>query len=182
MNNLDINPEVSPLYIGAGFLKYKNQLLQIAPEESLAAIIGGSFSDSECFGNDENGRKNVMYWDEVNKAFYNSVGLKNPGRLAASEYLPDCLKAIKDTGKLTIISVVALPGEDVVTVLPMMSQWALDMGADAVEIDASCKNVNSEVLCENLDLLGGVDQAVRKQIGETSVYGFKVSNLNKQMI
>jgi len=184
MARLEVPRDRPPIFIGAGIIKEEGQILHVAPEDSLAAVIVGSFTDPEWAGNDEGGRKNVEYWDEANRAYYNSIGLKNPGRKNATRYLPTAIQAQKDAGQLAIISVTTLKDEDPTKVLPDMVEWALEMGADGVEVNGSCQNISPEhpLLCRDVEGTGFVLSAIRSRVGNEATLGYKVSPMDKETI
>ena len=179
MSRLEIPTDRPPVYVSAGVNKEELQIVRTGLEETIALQIDGAFSEPECYGNDESGRKNVFWWDEETQAAYNSVGLKNPGRKKATEYLPRAVKAAKEVGQLVVIQIVSLIDEDPFAVLPGLAEWALEMGADAVEIDGSCRNQDPAhpSLCEDIEQSYALFDSIRDHVGQSAILGYKVSAL-----
>jgi len=168
-----------PVYVGAGVVKEKTQIEHLAPEETIGALVLGSYTQNEHAGNDADGHYNVFWWDKEQEAAYNSIGLRNPGSKNASGFLPEAIKVMEAAGQLAIISVTTLKGEDPKVVLPEMAEWALEMGAQAVEFNGSCPNLDPQhpLLCYDVDEMLGVVVAVRQRVGYAPVLGVKVSDL-----
>jgi dihydroorotate dehydrogenase len=183
MGQLNIDHKRAPIFIGAGVAKDERSIRRTA-ESGAAAAIYGSFTDPAWAGNDADGTRRVEYWDEANQAYYNSIGLKNPGRIEASRYLPRSLRAAKDMGLVALISLSTLKGEDPTRVLPPLTEWALDMGADGVEINGSCPNQDPRhpLLCLDVDATYDVIEAIREQVGTDPYLMYKVSALPPEVI
>jgi dihydroorotate dehydrogenase len=173
-----------PILIGAGFNRFQPLALALSYEETVAAQTLGAFSEPAWSGNGQGGRLNVVHWDAQTGAFYNSVGLENPGRMAASEYLPETIRKIRGAGQLAIVSVVALKHEDPLQVLPGLVEWGLEMGADVVEIDGSCANQDPDasVMCTDVETTLEMIDAVRTRVGYDPTLAFKVSDLSAETI
>lgn len=173
-----------PIYVGAGVVKEKAQIEHLAPEEAIAAQILGSYTYEEHFGNDDNGRNNVFWWDGATQSAYNSIGLRNPGRRQAGEYLPEAIKRAKAAGQVILASVTTLKGENPREILPRMAQWALEQGADGVEFNGSCPNLDSThpLLCNDVDEMGAVTELARERVGREAILGLKVSALPQETI
>jgi dihydroorotate dehydrogenase len=173
-----------PVFVGAGVVKEKAQVERLAPEETIAALILGSYTQNEHGGNDNNGQFNVFWWDEPTRAAYNSIGLRNPGKENASRFLPEALKIAEAAGQLAIVSVTTLKGEDPEVVLPELAEWALQMGAPAVEFNGSCPNLDPShpLLCNDTDKVAEVIANTRERVGHGAIIGFKVSDLPAETI
>lgn len=183
INMLDRVDDRPPIFVGAGVIKSEERIRYFAGEPLLRAQVIGSFSDTEWGGTDSSGEKNVFWWDEENQAAYNAFGLRNCGRKAASEFLPDSIKAVKDAGQLAVVSVTALASENPVRVLPDLAEWAFDMGADRVEVNGSCPNQElHSLLCENTDKTAESIEAIRARVGSDQYLQLKVSALDRQTI
>ncbi len=178
MGELAYVPDVDkpPIFVSAGIIKTENQIRQFAGAHHIAAQIIGSFSEEEWGGNDPSGRKTTFWWDEKEQAAYNAIGLQNPGRKAASEYLPRSIKKIHSVGQLALISVTSLAHEDPQKVLPRLAEWALDMGADGVEIDGSCPN-HGTILCGDIESTHELAANVRARVGDQPYISIKFANL-----
>jgi len=178
-----LSPDRLPLFIGAGVIKSKAAIEQYVRIPELAALIIGSFSDTEWGGNDPSGTKRLTWWDRQNKTFYNAIGLSNVGRTAASEYLPDALKRVRDAGQLAIVSVTALKHESPEIVIPELVEWALDMGADGVEINGACPNEDSdELLCHDPVNTMSTLELTRQRVGPKPYLIFKPGALSEELI
>jgi dihydroorotate dehydrogenase len=175
----EIDPGRPPILVSAGINKTEARIIDTAQEETISAQTIGGFTDPEWVGNDAKGTKNVEYWDEENQAYYNSVGLKNPGRKLASEYLPRAIKIAQDAGQMIILQVTTLKHEDPEKVLPFMVEWGLEMGADKVEVNGSCPNQDPghPLMCFDVDYTYVVFGAIRRQVGMDASLGYKVSPL-----
>ncbi|HVV26210.1 MAG TPA: hypothetical protein VHC21_04240 [Candidatus Saccharimonadales bacterium] len=171
----------APIFVSAGVVKTEEQIRQFTRIPELAAQVIGSFSENEWQGNDPTGRETIFWWDERNQAAYNAVGLRNPGSKAASEYLPRSIQRMHSVGQLAIISVTALAHEDPQTVLPRLAEWALDMGADGVEIDGSCPN-HGTILGEDVEAMRALAASVRQRVGEDPYVAIKFSDLPETVI
>ena len=172
-----------PIVIPAGIIRTEQEILEFAAMDTIAVQTIGSFSLHESLGNREGGKKRVFYRDLEKQATYNYIGLENPGIRVASEYLPRSIQAVKDAGPFAVLQVVALKGEDPMTTYPVLVDWALEMGADRVELDISCPNIGSEdLLCNNVDSTLEVLGAVRKVVGMQPHIGIKVSDLPRSTI
>lgn len=170
-----------PFFVSAGIIKTEDEIEQYATNPYISAQVIGSFSEPEWGGNDPTGTKTVFWYDQQDKAAYNAVGLRNPGRKAASEYLPRAIRQVQAAGQIAIISVTSLEHEEPRQILPALAEWALDMGADGVEIDGSCPNHGS-VLCGDVDAMGEVATAVRDRVGESPYLSVKLSDLPEPTI
>jgi dihydroorotate dehydrogenase len=181
VNRLEILDDRPPIFIGAGIIKEPGHIKQIHDNELLAAVILGSFTDIPWDGNDAGGRYVVEHWDGDGKAYYNSIGLKNPGREAASVYLPDSISRMKDAGQLVFVSVTTLAQQNPVDVLPGMTEWALEMGADGVEINGSCPNISPDhpLLCFDPEQTASVSEAIRSRVGDEPLLSYKVSPMDR---
>lgn len=180
---LKIPADRPPLFVGAGVIRTPQEIECYAAIPQLAALVVGSYSYDRHDGSDPIGDKVVTYWDESNQAFYNAVGLKNVGREAAGEFLPDSLKKVRAAGQVAIVSVTSLYGEDPREVLPVLADWAIGVGADAVEINGACPNEGShEVLCNNLELTLASLENVRRRIGPEAYLIFKVAPMSETLV
>lgn len=181
MPRLEILDDRPPIFIGAGIVKEPGQIEQIHANELLAATILGSYTNIPWDGNDEGGRRVVEHWDGDSKAYYNSIGLKNPGREAASTYLPAAIKRMQAAGQFVFVSVTTLAQQQPVEVLPAMVEWALEMGADGVEINGSCPNISPEhpLLCLDPEQTAAVSEAIRSRVGEEPLLSYKVSPMDR---
>lgn len=184
MNKLIISENRPPIFVAAGVIKHEAQIIQASQVESVAMQTIGSFTRSEWSGNSMGGKFNVFHWDEATKAAYNSIGLENPGRKLASEYLPRAISFVKESGQLAVVSVTTLGADNPKTVLPDLVEWALEMGADGVEINGSCPNLDPKhaLLCQDVGETITVLNAVRDRVGAEATLGLKVSELGSHII
>lgn len=184
MSRLELNPERLPIVVGAGAYKDAASIATMAEEEMIAAQFVGSFSYNSCSGKSDGGRLAVEHWDAETGAYFNYVALENPGSKAAGLYLPEPIKKAQDTGQKVILSVVALLGEDPKIVLPHMVEWALETGADGVEIDGSCRNLDPKhpIMCEDIAETALVFDAIRERVGFDPTIGYKVASLPLDII
>lgn len=183
MPRLDIPVERPPIFIGAGVIKTDEEIRRYADIPEVAAQIIGSFSENEHSGNDPSGTKRVFYYNAANQAAYNAIGLRNPGRQAASEYLPKAIKAVKAAGQLAIVAVTPLKHEDPTKVVPSLVEWAAEMGADGVEVNGSCPNEGSDgVLCDYIQMTKRVMAAARERVGSDVYLLLKASPLGETAI
>jgi len=171
----------APIFVSAGVVKTEEQIRQFARIPELAAQVIGSFSENEWGGNDPTGRETIFWWDERHQAAYNAVGLRNPGSKAASDYLPRSIRGVHSVGQLAIISVTALQHEDPQEVLPRLAEWALEMGADGVEIDGSCPN-HGTILGEDVAAMQALAASVRQRVGDEPYVAVKFSDLPEAVI
>lgn len=178
MNRFIIEDERPPIYISAGFCKEQQTIELLAEEQALAMQVLGSYSMFENAGNEGA----VFLWDAGEQAAYNCVGLRNPGREAASKYLPDAIKKMHDFGQFALISVVALSDEDPFVHLPAMAYWAREMGADGVEVDVSCPNIEGAKICETPEIAHEIAGVIRQQIGSDISLSYKVGALPQNII
>ncbi|HET7060163.1 MAG TPA: hypothetical protein VFH99_02500 [Candidatus Saccharimonadales bacterium] len=178
MGELAYLPDVDkpPIFVSAGIIKTEDQIERFAGVHHIAAQIIGSFSEEEWGGNDPSGNKTVFWWEEKEQAAYNAVGLRNPGREAASEYLPRAIQKLHSVGQMALISVTSLAQEDPQEVLPRLAEWALDMGADGVELDGSCPN-HGALLCEDIVATHEITAAVRERVGDQPYISIKFASL-----
>lgn len=183
MGELAYLPDVDkpPIFVSAGVIKSEEQIERFSEVRHIAAQVIGSFSEEEWGGNDPSGCKTTFWWDEKGQAAYNAIGLQNPGRKAASEYLPRSIKRLHSVGQQALISVTSLAHEDPNKVLPQLAEWALDMGADGVEIDGSCPN-HGTILCEDIDATHELASAVRQRVGDQPYISMKFANLAEPAI
>lgn len=185
MNRLvDVLENRPPFYISAGVLKHRDEIERAAAIPTVAALVLGAYTEREWAGNSQGGRKQVFYFDAVNQAAYNSIGLQNPGRKNASSYLSDSIARVQAEGQLAVVQVTTLKDEDPLAVLPGLAEWALEMGADRVEVNGSCPNLDPKhsLLCQDVEQSYAVFEAIRSRIGHTPQAGYKVSPLDPQTI
>lgn len=178
MEKLPIDESRPPLYLSAGIHRGQVEIERLAIEESLAMQIVGPYSVSSWPGHDRGGNKRFHY-DAISGAAYNSIGLENPGYHAASEYLQTSINCMHTAGQVAMVSTVALPHENPELVLPVLAEWSLYMGADAIEIDASCPTVGDPLLCEDINRTGEIVERVRQAIGHDAILSLKVGPLQK---
>jgi|GEM_PF-2919410 len=172
-----------PFFIGAGVIKSQVAIEQYAQIPELAALVIGSFSDTEWAGNDPTDTKRLTWWDKQNKTFYNAIGLRNVGRTAASEFLPEALKRVRAAGQIAILSVTALKHEAPQVVIPDLVEWALSMGADGVEINGACPNENTEtLLCQDPWSTLNTLKLTRQRVGAEPYLIFKPGDLGQDVI
>lgn len=171
---LELPTDRPPLYVSAGIVKTEPQI-NLYAGLGLAAQVIGSFSMEE-HAPESYGR--LFYYDDDNNAAYNAFQLRNPGRKAASEYLPEAIKTVRGAGQLAIISVTPLKHENPLVVVPDLVEWALLMGASGVEINTSCPNENSdELLCHDKGKTNEVIEATRQRVGTEPYITIKTSSL-----
>lgn len=171
-----------PLFVGAGVIKSAEQIETYAAIPEIAVQVMGSYSYNEHGGNDPEGTKRVTFWDEANQAFYNAVGLKNIGHKAASEFLPESIRRVRAAGQLAIVSVTPIHGENPLVVLPDLAEWALEMGADGVEINGACPNDGHKVLCNDVHLTTSAIDKTRRRIGAGPYLIAKFAPMGKEAI
>lgn len=182
-HNLNVPADRPPLFVGAGVIRTPEEIERFAAIPQLASLVIGSFSYDRNEGADPSGDKTVTYWDETNQAFYNAIGLRNVGREAAGEFLPESIKKVKAAGQLAILSITSLYGEDPREVLPVLAEWAVSMGADAIEVNGACPNEGShQVLCNNMELTTASLGAIRQRIGPEPYLIFKVAPMSEILI
>ncbi|HSW79061.1 MAG TPA: hypothetical protein VLF88_03545 [Candidatus Babeliales bacterium] len=177
-----------PFYIGAGVIKHEMDIEAIVRERNLSAVMLGTYTDNENAGNSQGGQFNVKHRQEGSdgklSSAWNSVAFENPGREKASSYLPDAIKLLHSKGKLAFVSSTALIGENPMSVLPRLALWGLEMGADAVQLDGSCKNLHPDhpLICEDVEQTLELGEAVRQEIGYQVPLIYKVSAMPEHTI
>ncbi|MCA9331029.1 hypothetical protein KC957_03195 [Candidatus Saccharibacteria bacterium] len=173
--------ERPPTIVGAGFAKLALEATMLAEEQTLAAQTLGSYSIQEWHGYRGS---TTAYWDAATGRYFNVVNLENPGSEQASGYLPETVKRIKDAGQYVLISVVALKHEDPHKVLPRMAEWALEMGADEVEINGSCPSQSPDhpLLCFDVDETMTVVDGIRCKIGPSPRLALKMAPMDADLI
>jgi dihydroorotate dehydrogenase len=175
MGKLEIQGDRLPIFIGAGIIKEKADIDRLAQDKILLGATLGSFTMSQRFVPDRR-----FDWDAQKQIASNRMILHNPGRWEAGSYLPESIKKLHDVGMLVILSVAAAPGEDPREVLPYMAEWTIGMGADGVELDASCPSLElPRLICQDLEDLDGVVELTRRAIGPDPALVVKVSNLSR---
>lgn len=179
MSKLELPPDRPPIFVSAGIIKTESQIHLYAGIPEIAVQIIGSFSENENMP-DEGGR--IFYYDDTDQAAYNAFRLRNPGRKSASGYLPSSIGAVHEAGQLAIVGVTSLEGEDPEETLPILSEWALDMGADGVELNGSCPNVGEGLMCEDVGKTMDTCAAVRRRIGDNAYVSIKVPKLGDTII
>ena len=174
---LQLPDDRPPFFVGAGIIKSANQIRQYARIPELAALVIGDFSDKQ---NYPRGRGQRFYYDEITGAAYNAFRLRNPGRKAAGKYLSESIKIVHDAGQLAIVGIVPLKHENPLLVVPDMTEWALEMGADGVEINTSCPNEDSdELLCYDILKTRHAVRRARQRVGEDPYLSVKLSALTR---
>ncbi len=173
-----------PLFVGAGVIRSAAQIEQYAAIPDLAVQTLGSYSTDPNGGNDPDDSKIVFSYDVDTGAAYNAIGLKNCGRDAAGEFLPDAIKRVHKAGQAVIIAVTSLSHENPEVVLPSLAEWAMEMGADGIEINGSCPNekAKSGVMCTDIQLTTAALRAVRRRVGSEMYLTLKVSALSENSI
>jgi dihydroorotate dehydrogenase len=83
-----------------------------------------------------------------------------------------------------VIQVTTLKGEDPIRVLPGLVEWGFEMGADRVEINGSCPNLDPKhpLLCVDVDQVYALFDAVHAHVGPEREVGFKVSPMPQDII
>ncbi len=90
---------------------------------------------------------------------------------------------VHDAGQLAIIGITPLKHEDPLLVVPDTVEWALEMGADGVEINTSCPNENSDdLLCRDITKTKKAIQITRERVGDDPYLILKVSALGEMAI
>jgi dihydroorotate dehydrogenase len=149
--------------VAAGIIKAKSQIEEYSEIPEIAALVIGDFSEKQ---NYPRGTGCRFYYDETAGAAYNAFRLRNPGRKAVSKYLPEAIKAVKAAGQKAIVGITPLKHENPFIVVPSLAEWALDMGADGVEINTSCPNEGSDnLLCHDMAKTKNVIAAARQSVG-----------------
>ena len=177
---LQLTPEQAPLFVAAGVIKTEAEIRRYAAVPELAALVLGSYSLDEWGGNDPGRSKRVFYWDQDGLAAYNAVGLQNPGLNEAAHYLPDAIKRVQAAGKLAIVGVTSLKHEDARSTVPVLVERALELGADGVEVNASCPNEGAaSVLCMDHDKTMEAFDRTRSAVGFAPYIVAKMSALDQ---
>lgn len=177
---LQLPADRPPIFVSAGIIKTEEQINLYSGIPEIAAQVIGSFSEHE--NTPPGANKRIFYYDDANEAAYNAFRLRNPGRKAASEYLPDGIKAVHDAGQLAIVAVTTIEGEDPQTTLPPLAEWAFEMGADGLELNGSCPNVDGGLLCQDLPKTMDTCSAVRDRVGEAGYVIIKMSKLGETAV
>jgi dihydroorotate dehydrogenase len=177
-----------PFYIGAGVIKHETDIADIAQAKYLSAVMLGTYTDKENAGNSQGGQYNVKHreerWDDELSSAWNSVAFENPGRENASRYLPDGIKLLQSEGKLAFISLTALRDENPKVVLPRLALWGREMGANGIQVDGSCQNLDPQhpLICEDVEQTLELGEAVRGETGYDIPIVIKVSAMPEQTI
>ena len=165
-----------PIFVSAGIIKTERQINLYSGIPEIAVQVIGSFSENE---NVPDGTGRIFYYDDEEQAAYNAFRLRNPGRKAASRYLPHSIGFVHEAGQLAIIGVTSLEGEDPEETLPDLAEWALEMGADGVELNGSCPNVGKGLLCQDFQKTMDTCVAVRGRVGDDAYVSIKVPKLGE---
>jgi dihydroorotate dehydrogenase len=185
MNSIctQIDLERPPFFVGAGVIKEPDQIRRYADMPEVAAQVMGSYSWDEWGGNDPTGTKRVFYYDSLRASAWNAIGLQNMGHFEAGRFLPEEVKRVKAAGQLAVVSLTSLLHEDARRILPDLAGWAVEVGADVVELNGSCPNEGEhEVLCNDTEkTLEAIDR-VRSKIGNEIYLTLKVSPLEHDTI
>lgn len=172
-----------PLFVGAGVIKSAEQIETYAAIPEIAVQVMGSYSYEENPLSPDEANLQLVWWDEANQAFYNAMRLKNIGRKAAEQFLPDSIKRIQAAGQVAILGITPLHGEDPRKVIPDLVEWAVELGADGVEINGACPNEGThEVMCNDVFLTVNTVDMARKRVGNTPYLLLKVAPLPKEQI
>jgi dihydroorotate dehydrogenase len=174
--NFQLAPEQTPTFVAAGVIKTSQQIEQYAAIPEIAALVIGSYSWERNGGTDPTGEKRVFVYDSDSLSAHNAVALRNVGHEEAGRFLPDDIKRVQDAGKLAIIAVTTLHGEDPVVLFPELAEWVVDMGADGIELNFSCPNEKFGLLCRDHDKTMLTMEAVRERVGSAYTIA-KMSNL-----
>lgn len=177
---LQLPDDRPPIFVSAGIIKTAEQINLYSAIPEISVQIIGSFSENE--NTPPGAGRRIFYYDEAAKAAYNAFRLRNPGRRAASEYLPDSIKAVHEAGQLAIVAVTTVEGEDPEEMLPPLAEWALEMGADGVELNGSCPNVGEGLLCHDMPKTLDTCSAVRERLGDPAYVSIKVPKLGEMQI
>lgn len=176
---LELPSDRPPIFVSAGLIKTETNINLYSNIPEIAVQVIGSFSENE---NIPDGGGRIFYYDETAKAAYNAFRLRNPGRKAASKYLPHSIGTVHEAGQLAIVGVTSLEGEDPEKVLPELAEWALEMGADGVELNGSCPNVGEGLLCQDVNKTTDTCGAVRDRVGASAYISIKVPELAETTI
>lgn len=122
----------NPLVLASGILGSEGSLLARAAEEGFGALTTKSFTLEP-----REGYKTPITVFTV-AGLVNAVGLANPGY----KILPDILTVAKKGGVPVIVSVAASNPDEFL----IISSYAEECGADAVELNLSCPHVNGHGL------------------------------------
>lgn len=177
---LELPPDRPPIFVSAGIIKNRTQILAFSEVPELAGQVIGDFSDKQ---NYPRGTGRRFYYDEASGSAYNAFRLRNPGRKAVSKHLSESIKVVQGAGQLAIVGITPLKHEDPLVVVPDMTEWAKEMGADAIEINTSCPNENSDdLLCHDMAKTKRVVTATRERVGDDPYLILKVSPLGEMTI
>jgi len=119
-----------PLMNAAGTVKTLEDVKKIAPS-STAAIMIGSITVNARSGNEGN-----IYWSSPDFSL-NSLGLPNPGSEYYKRHLREMVSIAHDSGKPLFVSIAGFTRMEYV----ILSNMALEQGADLVEWNLGCPNV-----------------------------------------
>ncbi len=179
MGNLEIQGDRLPIEIAAGVIKEESDINAIADDEILYGTVLGTYTAQERVITSQ-----AAQWHPDLNKFYNRIRLHNPGRQKAQSFLPAGIRRLQSAGMRVRVSVGTAEGEDPLKVLPENAQWAVETGADAVELNVSCPSLDdkSGFLAHKLPQVQEVAARVRERIGKESALVLKVPNLWRTLI